>query len=65
MEHDNEIDTRHTDGVSNAAAHVCDTKRGRTSRSAISCVPYNRQDLGDLRLAVREAELERVLTPFS
>ena len=64
-EHDNEIGTRHTDGASNAAAHVCDTERGWTSRRAISCVPYDRRDLGDLRLALREAEIERVLSPFS
>jgi hypothetical protein len=38
---------------------------GWTSRRAISCVPYHRRDLGDLRLALREAEIERVLSPFS
>ena len=64
-EYDNEIGTRRTDGASNATAHVCNTERGRTSRRAISRVPYDRRDLGDLRLALREAEINRVLSPFS
>jgi hypothetical protein len=40
-------------------------REGLTSKHAISCVPYDRRDLGDPRLDVREAEIERVLSPFS
>lgn len=61
-ERDNEIGAGNTDGVSNATAHIRDTTRGSTSRRTISHVPYDRRDLGDLRLAVREAEIERVLS---
>ena len=57
-ERDNEIGAGNTDGVSNAAAHICDTARGSTSRRSISCVPYDRRDLGDLRFALRETEIE-------
>src|SRR5215831_17144976 len=70
-EHDNEIGTRHIDGASNAVANVCDTKRGYTSRRAISCVPYDRRDLGDFRPAVCKAEIDfpsesdGVLAPIS
>jgi hypothetical protein len=39
--------------------------RGGGLRDAQLAVPYDRRDLGDLRLALREAEIERVLSPFS
>ena len=56
-ERDNEIGARDTDGHSNATAHICDTARGSTSRRTIGWIPDDRGDLGDLRFAVREAEI--------
>src|SRR5215469_7259176 len=57
-ERDDEIGARNTDGFGDAGTHVCDTARGSTSRRTISYVPYDRRDLGDLRSAFRETEVE-------
>ena len=58
-ERDNEIGAGDTDGASNAGPNICDTARGSTSRRTVSWIPYDRRDLGDLRLALREAEIEK------
>ena len=45
------------DCASNTAAHICDTARASTSRSAIGGIPDDSRDLGDIRIALCEAEI--------
>ena len=62
-EHHNEIGTRNINGSGNAGPHICDTARGSTSRRTTSWIPYDRRDLGDFCVALREAEIEGFQAP--
>ena len=58
----NEVGSRDTHGFGDVGAYVCDSKRKCATRRTIGSVSSNCWRVGDLRLALREIEIEAMST---